>query len=156
MSVFYLHEMSFYSTKMWCSLGCPKMHQNASRLPLSCRWLPLYLRSHQQKFHEFWGIFEERPLFSAYTKEILKNTKENMPSDHFRSHFWQEGLINIIPSPDCCICLAVSGDTHIDAIRRHMSIWPYGHMVKIWPYGHIAIWLYGIKGGQYGCFWKQQ
>ena len=63
-----------------------------------------------------------------------------MPSDHFRSHFWQEGLINIIPSPDCCICLAVSGDTHIDAIRRHMSIWLYGHIVKIWPYRHMTIW----------------
>jgi hypothetical protein len=61
-----------------------------------------------------------------------------MPSDHFSSHFWQEGLKNIIPLPDCCICLAVSGDTHIDPIRRHMSIWPYGQNMAIWPYDYMA------------------
>jgi hypothetical protein len=29
-------------------------------------------------------------------------------------------------------------------------------MTKIWLYGHIAIWLYGIKDGQYGCCRKKQ
>jgi hypothetical protein len=38
----------------------------------------------------------------------------------------------------------------------YISIWPYGHMAEIWSYGHIAIWLYGIRGGRYGCFWKEQ
>jgi hypothetical protein len=55
-----------------------------------------------------------------------------MPSDHFRSHFLQEGRINIIPSPDFCNSIADSGDTHIDAIQRHMSIWPYGQNMAIW------------------------
>ena len=76
-----------------------------------------------------------------------------MPSDHFCSHFQQEGRINLIPSPECFIFIAVSGDTHIEAILGHMAIWLYGHMAEIWSYGHIAIWLYGIGGGQYGCFY---
>ena len=79
-----------------------------------------------------------------------------MASDQFCSHFLQEGQIDLIPRPDCCIYIAVSGDTHIDAIWRHKSIWLYGHMTKIWLYGHIAIWLYGIKDGQYGCCRKKQ
>jgi hypothetical protein len=29
-------------------------------------------------------------------------------------------------------------------------------MAEIWQYGHIAIWLYGIKDGQYGFCRKKQ
>ena len=43
-----------------------------------------------------------------FTKEILKNTKENLSSNHFCSHFLQEGPINLIPSLKCCICTAFS------------------------------------------------
>jgi hypothetical protein len=74
----------------------------------------------------------ELPPFLAYTKEIPKNTKENMPSDHFCSHFSQEAQINLIPSPDCCIFIAFSKDTHIGNFRCHMAIF--------WPYVHIFIW----------------
>ena len=53
------------------------------------------------------------PPFFAFTKEIPKNTKENIGSDHIRSHFSKEGLIALIPSPDCRIFTAFSIDTHI-------------------------------------------
>jgi hypothetical protein len=46
------------------------------------------------------------------SKDIPKNTKENIPSDHFCSHLRQEGQIDLIPSPDCCICIAFSENTH--------------------------------------------
>ena len=32
----------------------------------------------------------------VFSKEILKNTKENMPLEEIRSHFLQEGLFNYI------------------------------------------------------------
>jgi hypothetical protein len=33
--------------------------------------------------------------------------------------------------PECCIFIAVLGDTHIKAILGHMSIWPkYGYMAS--------------------------
>jgi hypothetical protein len=73
------------------------------------------------------------PLF-AFTKEFLKNTKENMPPDHFCSHLRQDGQIELPSSPDCHICIAVSENTDVAHIRRHN-----GHMA-IWPYGH-----YGVK-----------
>ena len=47
---------------------------------------------------------------------IFKNRKENMPSDEFCSHFSQDGRLDLIPSPDCYIFIAVSEDTHIIAI----------------------------------------
>ena len=58
----------------------------------------------------------EVPAIFVFTKEFPKNTKEKMPSNHFCSHFLQGGRINLIPLPDCYICIAVSGDTHIVAI----------------------------------------
>jgi hypothetical protein len=51
------------------------------------------------------------PLF-AFTKEIHKDTKENIPLDHFSSHLRQEGQIDLIPSPDCCIFIALSENTN--------------------------------------------
>ena len=54
-----------------------------------------------------------RILFCLEYKDFLKYTKENMPSDHFGCNFLQEGQINLIPSPDCCIFIAVSEDTYI-------------------------------------------
>jgi hypothetical protein len=36
------------------------------------------------------------PLLLIFTKEIFKNTKENMPSEEICSHFSQEGQINLI------------------------------------------------------------
>ena len=53
------------------------------------------------------------PAIFCLTKEFPKNTKENMPYDRFCSHFIQEGQMNLILSPDCCIFIAVSNDTHI-------------------------------------------
>ena len=132
------------------------MQQNAYWHIILCIWLFLYLKSYHKKNPEFQDIFFGVATILCVYKEITKNTKENMPSDHFCSHFQQEGRINLIPSPECCIFIAVSGDTHIEVILGHMAIWLYGHMAEIWSYGHIAIWLYGIGGGQYVCFWKQQ
>ena len=39
---------------------------------------------------------------------------------------YKNGQINLIPGPDCCICIAVSVDNHI------------GHIFL--PYVHLAIW----------------
>jgi hypothetical protein len=58
----------------------------------------------------------EVPAIFIFTKEFPKNTKEKMPLSHFCSHFLQGGRINLIPSLDCCICFAVSEDTHIVAV----------------------------------------
>jgi hypothetical protein len=55
-----------------------------------------------------------------------------------------EGRITLIPSPDCCIFIAVSKNTRIVHLRRHnvhMAIWPFGHYGVKWPYG-----LYGHMG----------
>ena len=95
------------------------------------------------------------PLF-VFTKEILKNTKENMPSEEICSHFSLDGLINLRFSPDCCICIAFLIDTHIGCYKSHIAIWPYGHISKLWPYSHIAIRLYGSQSNSYGCLWKEQ
>ena len=49
--------------------------------------------------------------------------------------------MDLIPSPECCIFIPVSGDTHMKAIFGHfghMAIWPYDHFSAIWPYAHIA------------------
>jgi hypothetical protein len=84
----YFLKFALVCSELWdLTVGCPKMHQNAHWLLLRCMWLSLYHRSHQKQFHEFYGIFVEWPPFFVYTKEIPKNTKENMPSDHFCSYF---------------------------------------------------------------------
>jgi hypothetical protein len=70
----------------------------------------------QKKFGNVLSKILEVPAIFVFTKEFPKNTKEKMPSSHFCSHFLQGGRINLIPSPDCCIFIAVSGDTHIVAV----------------------------------------
>ena len=62
---------------------------------------------------------------------IKENTKEYMPSQQFCSHFSQEGPINLIPSLDCYICIAIFKDTHIS----------YPDPI-CWPYCPIAILTY--------------
>ena len=94
--------------------------------------------------------------FLVNTKEFQKNTKENIPVTAFCSHSSQEGPINSISSPDCCICNTLSRDTHIACHKSHIAIWPYGHIAKIWPYGLMAIFKYGHQGSLYGCLWKKQ
>ena len=124
-------------------------------MPLLCTELCIYLKSHQQKFRSFWSIFQAGPSIFVNTKEFQKNTKENMWFETFCSHFSQDGPINLIPSPDCYICIALSIDSHIGYPGRHISIWSYGHMAIFCPYDHLAIWLYGFYVGQYGCLWKE-
>ena len=61
----------------------------------------------------------------------------------FALPFYCGGRINLIPSPECYIFIALSGDTHIDAILGHFGYkvkWPYDHILAIWPYGHMDIW----------------
>ena len=91
------------------------------------------------------------PLLLVFTKEIFKNTKENMPSEEICSHFSQEGQINLIFPPYCCICIALSIDTHMSYSESHIAVWLYGYMAIIWKYGHMARWLYGFYSSQYGC-----
>jgi hypothetical protein len=122
-----------------CSLACPGFHQSLDRMALLCIGLCIYFKSHTQKFRSFRGIFQVGPSSFVYTKEFQKNTKENIPSKTFCSHLSQDGQINLIPSPDYYICIALSIDTHIDQHRSHIAIWPYGHMAKIWSYGHMTI-----------------
>ena len=56
------------------------------------------------------------PAISVFKKEFQKNTNEKMTLRHFCSHFYPEGLVNLIPSPDCYIFYAFFTDTHIDHI----------------------------------------
>ena len=107
------------------------------------------------------------PPFFAFTKEIPKNTKENIPSDHCCSHVLMEGRISLIPSPDCCIFIAVSKNTHIVHLRRHnshMAIWPFGHYGVKWPYSHMVVMaskvaIMGVFGNSYknaAIWWRNQ
>jgi hypothetical protein len=66
----------------------------------------------QTKFGNILRKILEVPAIFVFTKEFPKNTKEKLPSSHFCTHFFHRGRINLIPSPDCCIFTAVSGDTH--------------------------------------------
>ena len=114
-----------------CVVACPGFHQSLARMPLLCTGLCIYLKSHQQKFRSFWSIFQAGPSIFVNTKEFQKNTKENMPLETFCSHFSKDGPINLIPSSDCYICIALSIDSHIGYPGRHISIWSYGHILPI-------------------------
>ena len=79
------------------------------------------------KYREFYNIFMAMPQFFVFTNESPKNTKEN-----FCSNFLMEGWTSITPSPDCCICIAFSKDTHIGKLWYHMAIWP-----ALYPFDHV-------------------
>jgi hypothetical protein len=96
--------------------ACPGFHLFPARMLLICSGLWIYLRRHQIKFGDILTIFVVWPPIFVNTKEFPKNTKENWPSNHFCSHFLQVGPINLIPSSECCIFIAVSVDTHIGHI----------------------------------------
>ena len=76
-----------------------------------------------------------------FTKEIRKNTKENKPSDHFCSHFLQEGRIDLIPWLDCCIFFCL--------FRQH----PYWHMSIIcwWPLRYRDSHMHNVR--RWYAFW---
>ena len=57
---------------------------------------------------------------------------------YFCSHSSYNSPINLISSPDCCLCIGLLVDTHIGPILSHKAIGGYGHNPKIWPYGHMA------------------
>ena len=103
------------------TIACPGFHQSLARMPLLCTELCIYLKSHQQTIRSFRSIFQAGPSIFVNTKEFQKNTKENMPSKTFCSHFSQDGLINLIPSPDCYIFKALSIDTYVDQLRSHIA-----------------------------------
>ena len=107
-----------------------------------CMWLSLYLRSHQKNFKSFRAIFWRCCHFLCLQRKFPKNTKENISSDYFWSHLQQESPINSIPSPDCCIFIAVSENTHNGHISHnngHMAIWPFDAIMALWPHSHMAI-----------------
>ena len=82
---------------MNCLVGCTKKHQGLNFGRLSCMGLDIYLKTHQQKFGEFSGLFEERPSIFRNTKEIPKNTKENRYRFCFGHNFLTMSAINLIP-----------------------------------------------------------
>jgi hypothetical protein len=92
------------------------------------------------------------PLF-AFTKEFLKNAKENMPPDHFCSHLRKDGQNDLPSLPDCHIFIAVSENTHNGHPRRHnghMAIWLFDAIMAIRPYSHMAIMASNV--GNMGVF----
>ena len=101
------------------------MHKNISRCACAC---PYIRTSRKIRKMEFSCIFELWPPFFAFTKEFLKNTKENMPPDHFCSHLRQDGQIDLPSSPDCHIFSAVYENTHQPTFNAIMAIWLTGHM----------------------------
>jgi hypothetical protein len=124
------------------SLSCHEFNKVLYLILAICPGLCIYIwGAAKKKLGDFWSFRMVWPPYFAFTKEFLKNTKENMASDHFFFYFSQEGPIDLIPSPDCCIFTACSIDTHIGHLWCYMAlaIWPYGYMA-IWPkYGHVAI-----------------
>jgi hypothetical protein len=70
----------------------------------------------------------ETPLLLAFTKDIFID-------------FSKEDKINLIFPPYCCICIALSIDTHMSYSDSHKAMWLYGHNSEIWPYGQMATWL---------------
>jgi hypothetical protein len=85
------------------------------------------------------------PPFYAFTKEFLKNTKENIPTNHFCSHLRKDGQIDLPSSPDCHICIAVSKKKHNGHLKCHN--------------GHTALWLFDAimasNVGNMGVFGKK-
>ena len=77
--------------------------------------------SSAKKNQRFWMKILEVPAIFRLTKDFLKYTKENMPSHHFCCNFLQEGQINLIPLPDCCIFIAVSEDSNLLGYHRRIS-----------------------------------
>ena len=98
--------------------------------------------------HHFWHI----------QRKCRKNTKENLSSDHNCYNFLQEGPINSISLPDCCIFIAVSEKYPFWPFLMpygQMVKWPYGHFLTKWPFAHIVkTWSYGINMGISGNSYK--
>ena len=65
---------------------------NLARAVSICQELP-------QKIQDFWRFGLAWPSIFAFTKEIPKNTKENLPSNHFCSHLRQDDQIDLPFSP---------------------------------------------------------
>jgi hypothetical protein len=119
-----------------------------------CMWLSLYLRSHPKKFKSFWPFLRRCHNFLRLQRKFPKIQRKIFHWTIFALIFFMEGRISFIPSPDCCIFIAVSKNTCIVQLGRHnghMAIWPFGHYGVEWPCSR-----YGVKGGHYGCFRKQQ
>jgi hypothetical protein len=122
------------------SLGCPKIHQSSLMGALTNTWLTLYnRRSTQKKIKSFNAYFLGSHHFLHKQRKFRKIQRKIWHRSIFCSHFFQEGRINLIPLSVWCICIAVSGETHIEGILGHISIWLYGHIAKIWSYSHMAI-----------------
>ena len=141
-----------------CWIGCTKKQQSLNFGHLSCMGLDIYLKSHQQKFGEFSGLFEERPSIFRNTKEIPKNTKENWSWFCICHTFLTISAINLIPWQVICICPTLSIDTQLG--HNHGHLWSshnshYGHNGR---YGCSAIWPDGHNYGKVGCplkdLWK--
>ena len=130
-----------------------------------CMRLSLYLRSHHLKKKSFRTILCQCHHFSCLQRKFLKNTRENNVSDYFCSHLRQEGLINLIRSPDCCIFIAVSKNTyngHFSHHKDYMAIWPFAAIMAIWPYSQTAIMAFNMNnmgvfgnGNKNAAIWRR-
>ena len=76
------------------------------------------------------GVPQDTAILWRY---LEKYTKENFTEFYFCSHFLYNSPINLNPSPNCYICIALLVYTHIGSILRHKAIRRYGHNPKIWP-----------------------
>ena len=72
----------------------------------------------------FWSFsLAGMPIFT-FIKEILKNTRENTPSDHFSSNFLQEGPINVTAHQSYCWNLGYNWkDTNFCYRVKSKKIW---------------------------------
>ena len=83
------------------------------------------------------------PLFyKGIGKNIQRKISQNLT---FCSHSSYNSPINLVPSPDCYICIGLLVDTHIGPNLSHNGIRPYGHMAIFWGYDHIALLIFPIK-----------
>jgi hypothetical protein len=80
---------------------------------LSWEYLWVGIIKPHNKFGNVLSKILEVPAIFVFTKAFPKNTKEKMPSFYFCFNFLREVKIILIPSTDCCICVAVSKNTHI-------------------------------------------
>ena len=91
------------------------------------------------KFLEFRAFLWRCHYFLRLQRKFLKIQRKIF---HFCSHLRQEGQIDLIPSPDCCIFIAVSKNTHNGHFWRHndqTAIWPFNAIMAKWLYSHMAI-----------------
>jgi hypothetical protein len=127
------------------------MHQSSLMGAITSIWLPLYIRkSTTTKIKSFKAFFLGGHHFLHIQRKFPK---------YKGKYAFGPFLLSFLPARSYQLNSFVRLLHLYCCFRRHpyRRHWrPYIHMA-IWPYSrNMAIWLYGIKGGQYESFWKQQ